>query len=131
MVAYSFQPQFVDPIRSGRKQQTVRAIGKRRPIRPGEALQIYTGMRTRSCRLVARAVCSNVQPIRIEFSTMYPGDVVKIGNGPRIWAGDLDPFAQSDGFDDWQAMRGFWSKHHPHLLLFVGVIIYWKDLAPC
>lgn len=128
MVAYSFQAQFIDPIRSGRKRQTVRAIGKRRHARPGDQLQLYTGMRTRSCRLQARAVCADVQPIRIEFSTMYPGDVVRIGDGPRIWQGDLDPFAQSDGFDSWQAMRDFWSKHHPHVLQFYGVIIFWKDM---
>jgi hypothetical protein len=130
MVAYSFQPQFVEPIWSGRKTQTIRSNGKRRHAMLGDKLQLYTGMRTKSCRLFARAVCDGSAPIRIDFSVLYPGDVVRIGDGARILQGDLDPFAQSDGFDDWQAMRAFWSKHHPNVLQFHGVIIYWRDMEP-
>lgn len=130
MVAYSFQPQFVDPIRSGRKAQTVRAVGKRRHIRPGEALQIYTGMRTRSCRLIARAVCDNVDNIRIRFSeTNDLTDKVEIGGDEAITGQALTAFAQSDGFAGWLEMRSFWLKTHG-LRQFDGVIIYWKDVVP-
>lgn len=127
MVAYSFQKMFADPIIMGGKTQTIRAH-RRRHAREGEELQLYTGMRTKQCRLIGRATCLCTIPIRIEFSTMYPGDVVVVGDGPRIWQGDLDRFARSDGFDGWKAMRAFWEKHHPNMLLFTGVIIYWKDL---
>lgn len=126
MVAYSFQKMFVDPIRSGRKCQTIRA-DRRRHAREGEELQLYTGMRTKQCRLIGRATCVCAIPIRINFSTMYPGDVVVVGAGPRIWAQDLDRFAHADGFNDWPAMRAFWEEQHPNVLLFVGVIIYWTD----
>jgi hypothetical protein len=43
MVAYSFNPIFVGPILAGTKRQTIRAERKRH-ARPGEAMQLYTGM---------------------------------------------------------------------------------------
>lgn len=61
MVAYSFQKRFVEPIRSGRKRQTIRADRKRH-ARPGEVLQLYSGMRTNAiatCRISAASVAWN------------------------------------------------------------------------
>lgn len=130
MVAYSFQKQFVDPIQSGRKAQTIRALGKRRHAQQGDALQLYTGMRTKHCRLIARAKCWGMDTISISFSSMYPGDEVRIGVGPRIWQQDLEPFAMSDGFSSWSAMKEFWRQHHPNVLVFHGVIIYWGNMEP-
>lgn len=130
MVAYSYQREFIDPTLSGRKTHTIRREGKRRHARPGEALQHYTAMRTKQCRLFARSTCLKVLPIRINFSAMYPGDTVTIDDGPRIWQGDLEPFAQADGFNDWNAMRAFWDRHHPNVPLFFGLIIYWHEMQP-
>lgn len=42
MVAYSFQPRFAAPIEQGLKTHTLRAAGKRRHARVGEALQLYS-----------------------------------------------------------------------------------------
>lgn len=133
MVAYSFQAQFADPIRMGGKRQTVRAprLGRGRHARPGEALQLYTGMRTRQCRLIARATCEEAAPITLVFNDRtYPGDQVWIARGPTIWQGDLDPFAQSDGFKDWAELRAFWRTHHGAIARFEGVIIRWRDMVP-
>lgn len=127
MVAYSFQKQFVDPILSGRKTQTIRAVGLRIHAQEGSGLQLYTAMRTKQCRLIGRAECLQTLPIRIDFSGIYPGDVIIIGKGPRIWQGDLEPFAQKDGFRNWDEMRKLWDKHHPNVLQFHGVLIRWKD----
>ena len=52
MVAYSLKPRFIPPILSGAKRQTIRAISRRRHAIPGETLQLYTGMRTKQCRLI-------------------------------------------------------------------------------
>lgn len=125
MVAYSFQPQFVDPIRSGRKQQTIRAIGRRRHVRPGDALQLYTGMRTRSCRLIGRATCADVEAVRIWFE---PDRVILFTRGDV----DLEPFAQADGFRSWAELRAFWAKHHPDVDRFSGFLIRWSafEAAP-
>lgn len=50
MAAYNFQKRFATLIESGDKNHTIRRIGKRRHASPGEAIQLYTGMRTKFCR---------------------------------------------------------------------------------
>lgn len=67
MVAYSFNARFELPIVTLRKTGTIRNVGKRRHAKPGETLQLYTGMRTRACRLLATAVCSSQDRLRIWF----------------------------------------------------------------
>jgi hypothetical protein len=64
MVAYSFQPMFELPIVLGTKRQTIRAAGKRRHARAGDTLQLYLGMRTPRCRLLATASCADIRPRR-------------------------------------------------------------------
>src|SRR5688572_27059627 len=101
MVAYSFQRQFADPILIGRKVHTVRGVRKRH-ARAGEALQLYTGMRTVACRLVARATCLDVKPIDLHFRPHVLDDYVTI-DSKRLE--DLDAFAYSDGFPNWIDLR--------------------------
>jgi len=69
MVAYSFKAQFREPILAGTKRQTIRADRKRH-ARLGEALQLYTGMRTRQCKLIGRATCN-----ALGFVRKYPNRV--------------------------------------------------------
>lgn len=123
MVAYSFKARFGPLIRSGVKTQTVRSDRKRH-ARPGEILQLYTGMRTRSCKLLAKAVCLKVSPIRFVFREDDP--IIEIhGLRTNNWNGGLDHFAQSDGFADWADLAAFWAKEHPSLDAFEGVLIQW------
>lgn len=72
MVAYNFQSRFAGPIKRGEKSHTIRKNGKRRHARPGEPLQLYTGMRTKSCKkiIVKDPVCVFCKTIRI-----YIGDI--------------------------------------------------------
>lgn len=115
MVAYSFKPRFEAPILSLQKCGTIRAQARRRHAQPGEALQLYTGMRTKQCRLLARAICSSVNRLRVWFDQ------------PRILIGgldangsvedantcyDYDGFARADGFRDFDDMAGFWWDTH-------------------
>ncbi|MCO5085104.1 MAG: hypothetical protein M9939_26490 [Mesorhizobium sp.] len=124
MVAYSFKKQFAEPILSGRKRQTIRA-DRRRHARPGERLQLYTGMRTKHCRLVARTTCIAVLRIVIDMpagrqpSIMLDGRPVEVG---------LDHFARLDGFEDWSDMATFWMDNHPGVDRFEGVLIQWGAL---
>lgn len=129
MVAYSFQRQFADPILMGRKSHTVRAPRKRH-ARPEEALQLYTGMRTKSCRLIARATCEAVVPIAIFFRPRASDDELHIDGQLRRAPSDLHAFAYSDGFDNWWDLRDFWRKHHAELAHFEGFIIKWRDMVP-
>lgn len=122
MVAYSFKQQFVAPILSGAKCQTIRADRKRH-VMAGEETQLYTGMRTKQCRLIGRATCIGTVPVTINLTANF----VTVGGAVyKGWA-DLDAFARHDGFEDWLAMRGFWHDNHPGIKIFSGVLIRWAS----
>ena len=122
MVAYSFKRQFAAPIVAGTKAQTIRADRKRH-AHAGEALQLYTGMRTLQCKLVGRAICQGVIPIKIDLTE----NCIDLGGNILGGWGALDPFARSDGFDGWLSMTCFWRENHPDTPVFSGVLILWKD----
>lgn len=136
MVAYSFKPQFVEPIRWGLglgldiadgvvapKRQTIRAIGKKRHAREGEMLQLYTGMRTKQCRQIGTARCVSVKPILLDLENK----IIETG-GVRIPRRHLDNFARDDGFAHFEDMRDFWRETHG-LGYFKGIIIKWEPTA--
>lgn len=117
MVAYNFQPRFELSIVTLAKLGTIRAAGRRRHAQPGDALQLYTGMRTRGCRLIARACCERSDIIRMSFEndfvqiereTFRPGKVFV----DEIVIEDLDGFARGDGFAGWSEMKAFWLETH-------------------
>lgn len=137
MVAYSFQQQFVDPIRVGLskvslsfdvppKRHTIRADRKRH-ARPGEELQLYRGMRTRACFLIGRARCTAVNRIELVFWGRRLGvwiDGTRTAAAPK----DLDAFAQSDGFEGWPGLADFWRESHGDPQSWEGVIIHWEPI---
>ncbi len=127
MVAYSFQRQFAQPILDGTKGGTIRA-DRRRHARPGEELQLYTGMRTRQCRLIARKTCLDVDRVRLVFGDrpavviVRPDMMVSIAGRKR-----LNAFAVFDGFPDWAALAEFWRETH-HVDQFDGVHVRWLEM---
>jgi hypothetical protein len=140
MVAYSFKPRFIDPIRVGLgeavpnsigvrpKRQTIRADRKRH-ARVGEELQLYRGMRTKHCYLIGRARCIDVQPIEIHFRNRRHSDWLRWAKYDKLdRPNQLDQFAALDGFHDWQALREFWRVEHPGIEDFAGVLILWEPL---
>ena len=128
MVAYSFRPRFVPPILDGTKDQTIRAPRIRRHARPGEALQLYTGMRTRACRLIRRTICLAAMPCRLDWGGPIRFDV----DGERLAPNEMDAFARRDGFADVDDMGRFWKAEHPDLDIFMGMVIRWPpaEVAP-
>lgn len=117
MVAYNFQARFADAVARGVKSQTIRAPRKDgRHAKPGDALQLYTGMRTRQCRKLRDAVCHNACPVLIEANRVLTFEPQEIHE-------DLDRFARLDGFADWQEMRDWFTEAHG--LPFEGVLIRW------
>lgn len=136
MVAYSYKRRFVEPIRRGLasaypdqngvmpKRQTIRADRKRH-ARPGEEIQHYCGMRTKGCFLIGRGRCVSVGAIFIQLRR----EIISVEDYPAIRDGDLDPFAQADGFQDWDDMRTFWHEEHGAMSEFRGVIIKWEPQA--
>ncbi len=71
MVAYSFDRRFVPAIVSGAKRQTIRAH-RARHARPGETLQLYTGMRTRQCRKIVERdpVCTRIDEVLFDLRAL-------------------------------------------------------------
>jgi hypothetical protein len=124
MVAYSFQRRFAEAILDGRKGGTMRA-DRRRHARPGEELQLYVGMRTKQCRLIARKTCLTIEPVILDFVAPYvawPGVDRVI-----IRCADLDTFAVFDGFQSWTDLTAFWATIH-RLRKWHGWHIRWAPL---
>lgn len=121
MVAYSFKPSFIDPILAGTKGGTIRQERKRH-ARPGEEVQLYYGMRTKNCRLIARKTCLASDPIRLDFIF----GIVTLG--ALVIDGDaIDAFARFDGFEDWKEMARWWGWTHG-APLFEGRHIRWLPM---
>lgn len=120
MPAYNFQAQFASLVESGAKRQTIRATGKRRHARLGEAVQLYTGMRTRFCRKLIEPdpICLQVQAIELlEFN----GIALMLINGEL--AQDAEALAVADGFCTFLDFINFFRRVHS--LPFHGVLIRW------
>ena len=118
MVAYNFKAQFADDVASGKKRQTIRAPRKDgRCAKPGDRLQLYTGMRSKSCRKLVEPdpVCKWVNGIIIE----QPG--IRYTDGSECMTPDV--VARRDGFRDWPEMRDWFQKVHG--LPFHGFLIRW------
>lgn len=126
MVAYSFMPLFAAPILAGTKAQTIRRPRKRH-ARSGEEVQLYTGMRTKHCKLIGRATCLFALPVRIEF-VPYTRDRVELDGIVMSTPVRLDLFAKLDGFKNWYELRAFWKEHHANVDIFEGVVIRWGPL---
>lgn len=132
MVAFNFQKRFAPDVEDGTKLQTIRATRKdgKSPCKIGDALQLYTGMRTKSCRKLNDAVCTAVRAVRIEdrpFGGLYMDNYkLQPGGGnqyPNPKEFDND-FARADGFEDFMSMY-FWFQN-THGLPFEGYLIKWK-----
>lgn len=146
MVAYSYKRFFRTPLRMGLglepvdrspgarkpKNQTIRAIGKRRHARPGDELQHYIGMRTKQCELIGRARCTASLWIIIWFGSK-PGDMtIQIEGRGILTPRALRRFAQDDGFYSPRDMWDFWMEEHgtkkEPLRKWRGVLIMWKPI---
>lgn len=118
MTAYNFKAQFAGDVESGRKTQTIRVNRKDgRVPREGETLQLYTGMRTKSCRKLRDAVCEYTREVtmtelglKMDGQALYPISILKL--------------AQEDGFDSIESFRDFFKSTYG--FPFRGILIKWK-----
>lgn len=134
MVAYSFKARFAEPILVGLgarrmhnvnpKQQTVRAIEKKRHARPGELVQLYTGLRTRSVRKLGEAVCTLTAAIKIEFPSIFAANIYI--DDFSLTEDETHAFAHDDGFRTIDDFIEFWDDNHGIEKAFEGIIIYWE-----
>jgi hypothetical protein len=144
MVAYSFQRRFVNPIRmglglepladfppaAGPKRHTIRSPRERGHAREGQNMELFFAQRTRHCFLIARAVCTCVEPITLVFDNEPEGEgVIGPGLGIQQWGYDsLDAFAVGDGFASWAELKNFWTVERGSAeFAFKGNIIFWES----
>lgn len=104
MVAYNFQPEFIEPILSGRKTSTIRPNGKRRDARAGELVQLYTGMRSPDCLRLLEAPCLRAVPIEIHRACVIADGVRK--DNPAYY----DTLARIEGFASFGNLQA-WFDH--------------------
>jgi hypothetical protein len=145
MVAYSFQKMFAPQVEGLTKLHTVRAHRKRH-ARPGEAVQLYAGMRTKYCRKLVTPdpICTHLDDIRLEIAPEMRIEGIEI-NGRELSDAEIEAFAIADGFSParlttpesgWQwkrdttarALMGWFWEGAP-LGPWQGVIIHWKPEA--
>lgn len=130
MVALNFKARFADDVEEGRKTRSIRAWRKDgRDPKKGDALQLYTGMRSKVCRKLRDTTCARVRPVLIEHTGvtldgkhLYAGDAPAYLGGPSPEGWDSD-FARADGFDCFSSMVDFFEKEHG--LPFSGLLIEW------
>ena len=118
MPCINFKKQFAGVVENGLKTQTIRKIRKR-PIRIGDTLQLYTGMRTKKCRKLMTAVAIDIKTIVIDQT------IVMI-DGNQIDSYDVGRLARADGFHSICEFKDFFNSHYG--LPFVGQLINWRPL---
>lgn len=112
MPSLNFQKQFAPLVESGDKPHTIRAKRKH-PIKQGDTLYLYTGLRTKKARRLKVAKCTAVLPISITR------DGVEIY--PPV---DKEELAKKDGFKSFDEMASWFDKTHG--LPFNGDLICWN-----
>jgi len=118
MAILNFQKQFVPLIESGEKRQTIRKARKH-PIKVGETLYLYAGLRTKYVRKIGEYKCKFIDKIKIEVL----GGIWINGRRTIYYLDYLDSFAKSDGFKNWREMIQWFEKYHG--LSFEGILIKW------
>jgi len=120
MPAYNFQARFVEAILDGSKRQTIRKRRKR-ATKSGDVLQLYTGMRTKQCRLLKVVDCTRVEPIRI-----YPAMHYVFLIGQRLQFDFMQQFAKADGFKNVYEFLEFFERYADDVLENELEVIYWR-----
>jgi uncharacterized protein YqfB (UPF0267 family) len=115
MPALNFKKQFAALVESGKKRQSIRATRKR-PFVPGDTLYLYTGMRTKNCRLLKVAVAVDVHVVAI---TLHKTTI----DGINLEHGGLRAVAAADGFSCVSDFMEFFINTHG--LPFSGQLIRW------
>jgi len=121
MVAINFK-MFPDKVAAGTKNQTIRNAAHKSPgvpLRPGDDLQLYHGMRTKACKLLREAVCKSVtQVILMEHTALLWKGLALTGIG-------LEEFAQADGFACYADMWAFFKGRANAAGEYHGWLIKW------
>lgn len=128
MPALNFKAQFAEDVEYGHKRQTVRAPRKdgRPHCKVGDTLKLYTGMRTKACRLLGEATVTRIARVKIEPTCMYVNDrLLPSAIYDRDCEQTDNEFAEADGFKSFTDMANWFSDVHG--LPFEGTVIEWHE----
>ena len=124
MPALNFMKAFADKIESGEKRCTIRKRGKRAAPAVESQLKLYTGMRSKACRLLRTVTVDSVLPIKIipaEFEVF-----IKFGNTFfPVQQDALTVLAADDGFKTLTDFFKFFAAQVDENGVFEGYIINW------
>ncbi|RBO54645.1 hypothetical protein DSD19_04515 [Rhodovulum sp. BSW8] len=129
MPALNFKKQFADDVAYGIKRQTVRAPRKdgRAHCKVGDTIKLFTGMRTKSCRLLGEARVTSIKTIWMDGVSMkLNGEVLPSCIVDRDGPMTDNEFAKADGFEGFTEMANWFGEVHG--LPFEGVVIRWSEL---
>lgn len=129
MPSLSYKSGFVDAVENGLrakpkkgeriKKQSIRKFRKI-PIKKGDTLYHFFGLRTKWCRRLGTSICKSVHRVIINHRVVF------IDNKELKSVDELNAFAISDGFLDWEGMRRWWVlRHGKDCFPFVGQLIKW------
>ena len=119
MPALNFKKQFAIKILEGKKRQSIR-VERKRPIKMGDKLFLYTGMRTDLCYKLYETTCKKTASIEIREAPDRKMILVFV-NGYRLTPLSLRRLAEADGFED---IRSFIDFFRP-VIPFKGQVISW------
>lgn len=117
MPALNFKRQFMSAVLNGTKRQTIRATRKR-PIKAGDLLHLYTGMRSKNCLRLRVARCTAVHDFKIT------GRAECWIDGQWLPLAETRALAEADGFPTSFAFVDFFRATHG--LPFTGQLIKWS-----
>lgn len=121
MPAYNFQGRFAQLVADGAKSQTIRPR-RARPTMVEDPLYLYTGMRTRSCRLLRTTICIACTPIQIGKNVM--GEDHVLHDGRFLGRAEIAALAQADGFASTEDFFVFFRDTYGPT--FSGELIAWE-----
>ena len=127
MPAINFQERFVSAIESGQKTSTIRQKRKR-PIKVGDTLYLYTGLRTPNAQLIGTATCSEVNNCTVDIRRASIHIYRKYGSVLLWQLSHLEKLAEKEGFNDPRDMFIFFKQTYKKDV-FTGVQIQWRKLC--
>lgn len=119
MVAFNFKKVFASDVESGIKTQTIRS---KKRCKIGDNVQLYTGMRTKSCRKLADSVC--IGTAKIEITEDCPWRLSETEGEVHVRKDDKS-FVELDGFKNAKEFVDFFRKEYG--LPYTGYVHVWRD----
>lgn len=120
MPALNFKAQFAPSVESGQKRCTIR-VRRKYPIKVGDRLYLYTGMRTKQCRKLSETICKTAQDIRIKSPTIVW--LNRWGAWGLLPDEEIHALAHADGFETVTEFVSFFRETYG--LPFEGQLIKW------